>query len=608
MCGVAGIYAYHYAAPPVDREELRCIRDRMTARGPDGSGEWFSADGRVALGHRRLAIIDLSDRGAQPMRSADGNLIVSFNGEIYNHAVLRNDLKRKGYVFQSRTDTEVLLHLYADRGVDMLQDLRGMFAFALWDGRRQALLLARDPYGIKPLYYADDGWTVRFALQVKALLAGDRVSRTPEPAGLAGFYLFGSVPEPFTLYQQIRAVPAGSYVWVDDVGPREPRQWFSIASVLREAAEQPQRHPDGELQGLVRKALRDSVRHHLVADVPVGVFLSGGIDSGALLGLTRDVAPEQRPLAVTLAFKEFRGKVEDEAPLASEVAFYYEAPHRIRTVSEREFRDDLPKILEAMDQPSIDGINVWFVSKAAKEAGLKVALCGLGGDELFGGYPSFHDVPRWVGLMAVPSRIPFLGDLVRLVGTSLLTPHSSLSPKALGLLKYGGSYAGAYLLRRGLFMPWELPALIGRDMACEGVRRLHPLALIREAMMPDPRTPYGRVAALEANLYMRNQLLRDADWAGMAHSVEIRVPLVDALLLRALAPALVARPWMDGKRLLASSPDLPLPHKVIDRSKTGFGTPIERWIQPDRARVAAQRWHWARHWACDVLAPAAACT
>src|SRR6266481_2533045 len=229
MCGIAGIYAYHYAANAVDREELRRIRDHMAARGPDGFGEWYSQDERVGFGHRRLTIIDLSERGAQPMTSADGKLVVTFNGEIYNYRKLRAALETRGCVFRSETDTEVLLHLYAEKGEAMVNDLRGMFAFGLWDADKGALLLARDPYGIKPLYYADDGWTLRFASQVKALIAGGKVSTSPEPAGWTGFLLFGSVPEPFTTYQEIRALPAGSTLWVDRGGTHETKQYCSIA-------------------------------------------------------------------------------------------------------------------------------------------------------------------------------------------------------------------------------------------------------------------------------------------------------------------------------------------------------------------------------------------
>ena len=418
MCGIAGIYAYHYAANAVDRAELRRIRDHMAARGPDGLGEWYSQDERVGLGHRRLTIIDLSERGAQPMVSADGKLVVTFNGEIYNYRQLRASLEARGCVFRTQTDTEVLLHLYAEKGEAMVNDLRGMFAFGLWDAEKNALLLARDPYGIKPLYYADDGWTLRFASQVKALLAGGKVSRNPEPAGWVGFCLFGSVPEPFTTYQEIRALPAGSTLWVDRVGTRETKQYFSIADTYcrAEAARSPA--SDEDLQLAAREALLDSVRHHLVADVPVGAFLSSGIDSGALVGLMRD-AGQQDIQTVTLAFEEFRGRSEDEAPIAAEIAAQYGTRHTTRVVTEQEFRDDLPKILDAMDQPTIDGLNTWFVSKAARELGLKVAISGLGGDELFGGYPSFRDVPLCVRALAIPGRIPGLGNVARRLLTGL---------------------------------------------------------------------------------------------------------------------------------------------------------------------------------------------
>ena len=237
MCGIAGIYAYRSSARSVDRNELVRIREHMASRGPDGKGEWYSADGRVGFGHRRLSIIDLSLRGAQPMQTADGRLVITFNGEIYNYRALRRELETRGYTFRSDSDTEVLLHLYADLGEKMLRELRGMFAFGIWDAQEQQLLLARDPYGIKPLYYVDDGSTVRFASQVKALMAGRGVSGDPDSAGWVGFYLFGSVPEPFTIYRAVRAVPAGSFIRIDQRGCDKPVQYYSIAKTYAEAKE-----------------------------------------------------------------------------------------------------------------------------------------------------------------------------------------------------------------------------------------------------------------------------------------------------------------------------------------------------------------------------------
>lgn len=568
------MFAFHYASLAINRDELGRTLNHMAARGPDDSGEWYSADGRVALGHRRLSIIDLSDKGRQPMLNADGTLVISFNGEIYNYQELRRSLQESGCIFESKTDTEVLLHLYAKKGEAMVKDLRGMFAFALWDANKNALMLARDPYGIKPLYYADDGWTVRAASQVKALLAGGNISRVPEPAGIIGFFLFGSVPEPYTIYQEIRAVPAGSIVWIDALGASEPKKYFSIATVFQEAFEESQQLTEDQIQHTVRDALFDSVRHHLIADVPVGAFLSAGIDSGTLVGLARDAGAEDLQ-TVNLTFQ---GLDYDEAALGEVVAKQYGTKHTVRLLGTTEFRSELPGILAAMDQPSIDGINVYFISKVAAETGLKVALSGLGGDELFGGYSTFRNIRRWVKSVTIPGHIPGLGRLLRSVTSPLLPDR--VSPKLAGMVEYGGTYSGAYLLQRGLFMPWELKKILNADLVNEGLRRLAPLDHISDTIRPDPQTPFARVATLEASLYMRNQLLRDADWAGMCHSLEIRVPLVDVKLLKSVAPALVTQSaQFNGKHLLAQAPAIPLPQAVLQRAKTGFTVPIGKWLE-----------------------------
>jgi asparagine synthase (glutamine-hydrolysing) len=542
------------------------------------------------------------------MQSANGKLVVTFNGEIYNYRALRSELEAQGHSFRTQSDTEVLIHLYAAKGAAMVHHLRGMFAFALWDSERRGVLLARDPHGIKPLYYTDDGSTVRFASQVKALLAGGRISRDPEPAGWAGFYLFGNIPEPFTIYRGIRALPAGATVWIDAAGAGNPTRYFRLSEAYVRAEDRGPGPSPSALHARVRSALIDSVRQHMQADVPVGIFLSAGIDSCALLGLMRDIG--QQPIdAVTLAYREFRHKPEDEAPLAAKCAAHYGSRHTVRVVTEKEFRSDLPRIVEAMDQPTIDGINTWFVSKAARELGLKAAISGVGGDEIFGGYPSFRDIPRWVRLSAAPSRIPLVGDAFRHIADACGLANI-LGPKAAGLLKYGGTYAGAYFLRRGLFMPWELDAVMDQDLMIEGLRRLRPIWHIAETIVPEPRTSFGKVAALEASLYMRDRLLRDTDWASMAHSVEVRLPLVDVRLLQAVAPAMTALPSGAGKRLLASSPACALPPEIARRAKTGFAIPVSEWLQRD-ARL--QKWRrvsllsgpkcpWARRWAYQLAA------
>ena len=611
MCGIAGIYAYLDVAPRIDRAELGRMNDRMAARGPDGHRQWAGADGRIGLAHRRLAIIDLSEGGAQPMQSADGRLTITFNGEIYNYRELRAELQAKGYQFNSESDTEVLLQLYADCGPAMVGRLRGMFAFGLWDARSRQLLLARDPLGIKPLYWADDGWTLRFASQAKALLAGGAVSRDPDPAGIVGFHLLGSVPEPFTVWRGIRALPAGTTMVVDATGPGAPQRYHDVARALAERGAEAA-GDRATARARIAAAVHESVRYHLVADVPVGVFLSAGLDSGALLGCMAQLGARDIS-ALTLSFAEFKGANLDEAPLAAEVAARYGARHVVRTIDRAEFEHDLPAILDAMDLPTIDGINTWFVAKAAHEAGIKVALSGLGADECFGGYPSFVDVPRSVHWLRPFSWLPGVGTLARRGLSAAIGAGAGIHPKMAGLLEYGGSWAGAYLLRRSVYMPWELDDLLDPTLLREGMRRLAPLGLIGGELGEGGRLgDFDRVATLETTLYMRNQLLRDADWAGMAHGVEIRVPYVDPFFLAALPPgeALAAA---NAKEAVADIPQPPLPPASRNRSKTGFSTPVGRWLSeasgaPTTAiDLSAASRAWAlRVWQAGWTGPAAA--
>ena len=616
MCGIAAIFNYR-TGEPIDRAELLRIRDAMSLRGPDGCGDWVSPDARIGLGHRRLSIIDLSESGAQPMKSADGRLVIIFNGEIYNYRDLRSQLEQKGYHFQSTSDTEVLLHLYDAEGESMVSKLRGMYAFAIWDDRNKGLFIARDPFGIKPLYLADDGKTLRVASQVKALLAGGRVDTSAEPAGHVGFFLWGHVPFPYTLYRGIRGMTAGTSLWIDQSGKRQERTFCSIPGILADAecAESGgQRTADEGQPGassishlpppesLLRTALADSVRHHLIADVPVGVFLSSGLDSTTVTALASESGSTLR--TVTLAFEEFRGKPEDESQLAAEVAARYGARHQTVWVSKQDFRDNFDRVMQAMDQPSCDGINSFFVSLAASRAGLKVALSGLGGDELFGGYPSFREIPRTVRLLkpfSISAFQPFSRSF-RTLSAPLLRRFTS--PKYASLFEYGGSYGGAYLLRRGMFMPWELPEVLDPELAREGWQELQSLARL-EQTTGGLKSPFLKVGALEMCWYMRNQLLRDTDWASMNHSVEVRTPLVDVHLLRELAP-LLAGPSPPTKRDMAlaafaaedphrsnrrgvqgEGSSLRTPHSalrnLLDRPKTGFSIPVRQWLLDEDA-------------------------
>ena len=531
------------------------------------------------------------------MTLEDAELTVVFNGEIYNYKALRQALEARGHRFQSASDTEVLLRLYAEHGAAFAERLRGMFAFAIWDGRAGGLLLGRDPYGIKPLYVADDGRTLRAASQVKALLAMGGIDTAPEPAGHAGFFLWGHVPEPFTLYRGVRAFPPGCTQWIGKDGPRAPLAFETVPAMLRKAETKALREHSfatasaGDTDAVAREALLDAVRSHLVADVEVGVFLSAGRDSTTLAALATEAGGRLK--SITLGFEEYAGTAQDEVPLAEAAAQHYGTDHQSVRVSRAEFRALVGGFFEAMDQPTLDGLNTYLVSRAAAQSGLKVVLSGLGGDELFGGYPSFREVPRLAAAVGALPGHAALGRRLRAVAAPLVSRLTS--PKAAGVIEYGGTVEGAYLLRRALFMPYELGALVGPDLAREGLAALAPLESLRETLR-GIRSDRLRLTALESAHYMRSQLLRDSDWASMAHSLELRVPLVDTTLLRTLAPLAAAAPDRVDKAALARAARPALPDPIARRPKTGFTTPVRGWIAEEDGALGGRGLRgWAQH-------------
>jgi len=588
VCGINGIYIYGQNTPALDLAELTRSRDAMTPRGPDGAGIWHSEDRRVGLGHRRLAIIDLSEQGHQPMSTDDTRYTIVFNGEIYNYTELREKLTSKGVRFRGHSDTEVLLQLYLWEGRSMLGMLRGMFAFAIWDAVKEHLFIARDPYGIKPLYYSDKDGQFRFASQVKALLVGGKIAHDIDPAGMVGFFLWGSVPEPLTLYREIRMLPAGSSVVVDSRGMGPITSYWNISDVISASMNAANAIPAGGEQAFFKEALRDSVKSHLVADVPVGAFLSAGLDSSTILGLATEISG--RPVeSITFTCDEFKGKDTDELPLATVVAAHYQSKHHVVSISTKDMEDDLQNFLEAMDQPTIDGINTWFVSAAAARAGLKVVLSGLGGDELLGGYATFKRIPSRVQSTSRIAKFPGLAAIWKISGNFAARTIPSFDPKCAELFSLGSHYEGAYQLERGLLMPWQLEAVMDPEFARIGLRHLDDANKETRQSNTSKLVGMARIIELESIRYMRNQLLRDTDWTGMAHSLEIRTPLVDAKLTEQVVGLAALGRLGKGKSILPLSLDRPLPHALITRPKTGFTVPVWKWLRHSKALTAWRR-------------------
>ena len=585
MCGLVAIFGYQKSSPLVNEAELVRIREAMIHRGPDGAGTWVSEDQRVGLAHRRLAIIDTGPSGSQPMALNDdaGNarLQIVYNGEIYNFKQLRKNLISEGCVFTTNSDTEVLLHLYDRYGMAMINQLRGMFAFVIWDKVKQGMFLARDPYGIKPLYYNDDGSMFRVASTVKALIAGGAISTTPDAAGHIGFLTLGYVPEPHTMYQEIKCLPAGTSLWINKDGKPVKNKYFDFQAKMFDIESM---SPQASKEQL-REALIETAQCHLVADVPVGMFLSAGLDSASIVALVSEIADEKLA-TITLHFEEFANTNFDEVPLATELSDRYNTRHQNRTIRAIDFFNEKNKLIAAMDQPTIDGVNTYFVAKEASTIGLKVALSGVGGDELFSGYDSFHQVPSLVrGIGWIPF-IKTFGSVFRMLTGATLKKLTL--PKYASLFEYSSDYGSAYLLRRGLFLPWELSDFLDREFVQIGWQELN-LKNDLNSTVAGITNPINRISLLESTWYMRNQLLRDADWAGMAHSLEIRTPLVDAVLFGQLAN----RGYL--KSDMALSPKVPLPNNVINRKKTGFLTPVSKWMLDDDRDLKID--HGIRGWA-----------
>lgn len=582
MCGIAGAFARSGLLSQSHHEVVRRLNNWQTHRGPDGEGFWASGDQMVAFGHRRLAIIDTGLSGVQPMRDVTGRWAVTFNGEIYNYRALRQELERLGRRFATNSDTEVLINAIAEWGEQGLNRLRGMFAFALWDEQNKELWLARDPYGIKPLYFAEAGGMVWFASQARALADCAPVSQKRDAAGLVGFYLWGSVPEPFSWWADIRPLPAGHVLRISQLtGHSNSRPYYSVPEQFAVPLRQP------ATDEFLRDVMADTVRHHLVADIDVGVFLSAGIDSNIIASLA---SAETKGLkTITLGFSEYEGTPNDEVPLAELAARSIGSEHHTVRIGKTEFEELLPDFFRKMDQPTIDGLNTYLVSRAAASQGLKVVLSGLGGDELFGGYPSFRQIPRllefaWASPLIVP-----IGRAIARISHELFPRF--LSSKWAGALAYSGNVKDAYLLRRCVFLPEAMDLLLDRSWLEEGLVKLRDARAQDAILKPLKGTPiHGQIAALESCCYMRNQLLRDADWAGMAHSIEIRVPFVDRVVLESLAPWVASKSPLRKSNLASVSR---LPPALQSRPKTGFLTPVYSWAMngPQNRKALA---HWSK--------------
>jgi asparagine synthase (glutamine-hydrolysing) len=585
MCGIAG--AVFWARPSGGAAAVSVV-ERMTEalahRGPDGKGVLDCRErepgGRRALavlGHRRLAIIDLTDRAAQPMASERQPIWITFNGEIYNFKAIRADLEGLGRRFRSDSDTEVVLQGYEQWGEGVVERLRGMFAFAIWDAHNQRLFVARDRLGIKPLYLYRARDAVLFASEIRALLASGLVPKSLDRIALGQYLAHQTVPAPRTLVEGVRAMLPGCTESFGADGTAVPRQyWDLLASADRHAATASVE----DARDHVRQLLEESTRLHLISDVPVGVFLSGGIDSTAVASLVKRAGVAPRTFCVS-----FPGTSYDEGPHARAVAEAIGADHTDLPLAETEFRRQLPEALAAVDHPSGDGVNTFVVSRAVRHAGIKVALSGLGGDELFGGYPSFRRLRRIAGYARLWRWSP--GPVRRAAAATVrgVGGSSALSSRVASLLETDASLPHAYPLMRQLFSPARRAELLGREAGSHDIDRANDpyVELLEHAMALHPQaSSTSLVSYAESRTYMHDVLLRDTDQVSMAHGLEVRVPLLDHVLAEYVMGLSEKAKGPDGipKRLLleALSDDLP---SSVRRPKRGFVLPLDLWMRAE---------------------------
>lgn len=583
MCGIAGAVFFDGTPSAVDATRVvEAMTAALAHRGPDGRGvvacpSLVPAEAGCApsavFGQRRLAIIDLTERAAQPMSSEHAAVTVTYNGEIYNFKALRAELEACGRRFRSASDTEVLLQGYEQWGPQVVERLRGMFAFAIWDGRTDTLVIARDRLGIKPLYMHRSPDCVLFASEVRALLASGLVRRQLDRQTLDQYLAYQTTPSPRTLVKDVEMVLPGHLV-VMTKGRVEQRPYWDLLTCGAAAARQPS-HAD-EVQRHVAYLLSDAAASHLISDVPVGIFLSGGIDSSAVAALVRQSGVTPHTFAVTCP-----GTAFDEAPYAAAAARACGAIHTEIALTERDLLHQVRAALAEVDHPSGDGMNTFIVSAAVRQAGIKVALSGLGGDEFFGGYPSFGRIARMSKYAGAWRRSP--ASVRRVAGAALRTVgrRSATSAKAAALVETDGSLSQTFPILRQVFSRDQRRELLTDDPAMPDGASDPYVALLDEAATRHPELDtMALVSYAEARTYMHDVLLRDTDQMSMRHGLEVRVPLLDHRLVEYLMglPESIKRPGQGPKPLLVQALGTMLPSVCVDRPKQGFELPFETWM------------------------------
>ena len=590
MCRIVGRVSKE---PKSDFDDgIKSMLRSVVHGGPDDEGTYI--DGGVTLGHRRLSIIDLSKAGHQPMMTESSDVVISFNGEIYNYLDIKKELEGDGFVFRTKTDTEVILSAYLCWGTKAFDKLEGIFAFALYDKKQNLFFLVRDHLGVKPLYYFLNETELLFSSEVRAFKALKKEWKENEDWRIL-FLAFGSIPHPYTTLSQVFQLAPGAYLELDLKNFTHQLKFYYRFSSRNYTV-----NSQHDALTMMQLSLRKALRKNLISDAPLGIFLSGGIDSSLLTLLADQIATNVKTISVN-----FDDASYDEYPFQKMVLEKtHHVNHTTHRVTEQMFWEQLDDIWNAMDQPSNDGVNSYFVTRCAKRDGIKAVLSGLGADEIFGGYVSFKRI-KWMRRFR---QLPFKKTIARVLSSI------KKSWARLVYLNIPGAI-GDYLFLRGIYTPSEIARLlkVSEDKVWKVLRAV-PFDI------PAETNDIGYASLLESKIYMTNQLLKDTDYMGMWHGVEVRVPFLDIEMLKnvhTLAPSILYKNLWPKYLLTASSGNV-LPHEIVFREKKGFTFPFALWMKRSSKRFRAlmpaghevnvvteefQRGqaHWSKCWSLAVL-------
>ncbi|MDX2189825.1 MAG: asparagine synthase (glutamine-hydrolyzing) [Bacteroidota bacterium] len=592
MCRINGILSKNFI-PDQLITFSETMSNSMKRGGPDGHGTWSNSSGNLVLGHRRLSIIDLSDAGAQPME--DENSVIIFNGEIYDYQILRTRLIGLGHIFKSHSDTEVILKAYTEWGTSCFQMFNGIFAFSLFDKKTNQLLLVRNSNSVKPIYYFSNENIFVFASEIRAFLDLPFNWKENENWKIQ-FLLFGHIPEPFSILKDVYMLKKGQYLRINIDSNHFTKHEFNYKSDYTGT----ESSAALDSKSKIKESLCNAVQRQLISDAPYGIFLSGGIDS-SIIALCAHKNKDLHPITLSLNFEE---TAFSEKSFQKLIVKKIESKHFEKNITYSDFENSFDDIIDSLDQPSVDGINTYFISKFASEVGLKAVLSGLGADEYFGGYPSFNPNSVISNIWKFPK-----------VCSSLSKLSSDLRIKKLEFLQID-DLIGQYLMLRGNYPPSVISKILN-------ISEIEVFDIINQLKIDSEligcKTHFAKVSWFETNLYMKNQLLRDTDFMGMWNSVEIRVPFLDDEFLTTINKIPDSEMWNGNpKGILINAFKDELPEAIWNRPKMGFTFPFQIWMKnhfihseiknesnPYFKKLAqlflGDKLHWSRFWSLYLI-------